>query len=107
VARAFDVTVVVPASLRSIFEGRTEVRLGVPATAGVADVLETLLRLYPRLHGQLASDRDGARRHMHLAVGEATSAQLAAGQGGLAAGQRLYLFALSRERPSGRPGLEG
>lgn len=106
-ARAFDVTIVVPTSLRPIFDGRPEVRLGVPATADVADVLETLLRLYPKLQARLASDRDGTRRHLHLLLGEQASWQLARGRGGLVAGQRLYLFGLGKERPGGRAGLEG
>ncbi|MFY0580030.1 hypothetical protein ACN28S_42460 [Cystobacter fuscus] len=56
-ARALDVNVVIPPPLRPLFEGRREVSLGVPGHAGVGDVLETLLSLYPRLRQHLAGDR--------------------------------------------------
>lgn len=100
--RPFDVTVLVAPALRTAFEGKREVTLGVPAGAGVGEVLEALLQLYPRLRTLVVTDRDAAPRHLHLALPEATALALARGQGGLAAGQRLYLFGLGRRR-QGRP----
>jgi hypothetical protein len=55
-ARAFDITVVVAPPLRNAFEGRSLVSLGLPSTADLGDVVETLLRLYPRTRSLLAGD---------------------------------------------------
>jgi hypothetical protein len=104
VAPPLDVTVVVPAALRAAFGGRSEVQLGVPAGASVGDVLETLLILYPRLYGLLPSDGDGHRPDVHLLLSEHASQELAQGRGGLAGGQRLFLFA-GPPSPGGRPGV--
>jgi hypothetical protein len=93
VARPLDVVIVLAPALRPLFEGRSEVSLGMPAGSSVVDVLATLLALYPRLQGQLASDRE-ARRHVALALEEGAMRELARGGGGLSSGGRLYLFAL-------------
>jgi hypothetical protein len=93
VARPLDISIVIPPALRPLFEGRREVSLGMPAGSGVVDVVATLLALYPRLQGQLASDRE-ARRHVVLALEESATRELARGGGGLESGGRLYLFAL-------------
>lgn len=106
-ARTFDVQVVVAPALRPAFEGRREIRLGVPSAASVGDVLETLLRLYPKTRLLLAGDRRLSGRYLHVALDEHASYELAQGGGGLSAGQRLYLFALSRPPPGRQPGLEG
>jgi len=97
VARPLDVVIVLAPSLRPLFEGRSEVSLGMPAGSSVVDVLATLLALYPRLQGQLASDRE-VRRHVTLALDERSMRELAHGGGGLSTGGRLYLFAQG-ERP--------
>ncbi|XXF76387.1 hypothetical protein P2318_25515 [Myxococcaceae bacterium GXIMD 01537] len=106
-ARTLDVTVVVAPALRAAFEGRREISLGVPAPSGVGDVLETLLRLYPRARGLLAGEGGQGGRYLHVALDEHSTRELARGGGGLSAGQRLYLFALSRPSPGGRAGREG
>ena len=93
VARPLDISIVIPPALRPLFEGRREVSLGMPAGSGVVDVIATLLALYPRLQGQLASDRE-ARRHVALALEEGAARDLARGGGGLSSGGRLYLFLL-------------
>ncbi|MBF5044482.1 MoaD/ThiS family protein [Aggregicoccus sp. 17bor-14] len=90
-ARPLDIVIVIPPALRPLFEGRREVSLGMPAGSGVVDVIATLLALYPRLQGQLASDRE-ARRHVVLALEEAAARELARGGTGLESGGRLYLF---------------
>jgi hypothetical protein len=106
-ARNFDVSVVVSPVLRMVFEGRREISLGVPAAAGVGDVLETLLTLYPQAYLLLAGDRRQGGRYLHVALDEHASWELARGGGGLSAGQRLYLFALTRPPAGRRAGLEG
>ncbi|HET9451328.1 MAG TPA: hypothetical protein VFO83_10620 [Aggregicoccus sp.] len=93
VARPLDISIVIPPALRPLFEGRREVSLGMPAGSGVVDVIATLLALYPRLQGKLASDRE-PRRHVVLALEEAATRELARGGGGLESGGRLYLFDL-------------
>ncbi|MDY7228768.1 hypothetical protein [Hyalangium rubrum] len=107
-ARPLDITVVVAPSLRGAFEGRQVVNLGVPATAHVGDVLETLLRLYPRLNSLLAGDKGPpGGRYLHVALDEHASRELAQGRGGLAAGHKVFIFALSRPPASSRTSLEG
>ena len=107
-ARSLDITVVVAPSLKSAFEGRLVVTLGVPATANMGDVVETLLRLYPRTQALLAGDRGApGGRYLHVAMDEHSSRNLALGGGGLAAGHKVFVFALSRPPASRQPGLEG
>ncbi|EAU69184.1 hypothetical protein STIAU_6185 [Stigmatella aurantiaca DW4/3-1] len=86
--------------LRNVFDGRLTVSLSLPATARVGDVVESLLNLYPRSKALLAGDRENpSGRFLHFA--------LAPGGEGLAAGQKVFLFAPSR-RPGGNlAGLEG
>jgi hypothetical protein len=108
VARALDITVVVAPSLRAAFEGRLVVTLGVPATANMGDVLESLLRLYPRTQALLAGDRGApGGRYLHVALDEHSSRELAQGRRGLAAGHKVFLFALSRPLASSQTSLEG
>jgi hypothetical protein len=108
VARALDITVVVAPSLRGAFEGRLVLTLGVPATASMGDVVETLLRLYPRTQSLLAGDRGApGGRYLHVALDEHSSRELARGGGGLAAGHKVFLFALSRPPASKQTGREG
>ncbi len=107
-ARALDVTVVVPPPLRIAVDGRMEVNLGVPANAGVGEVLETLFTLYPRLRLFLAGDRPATGGVcFQLALDEHSSHELAMGGTGLSAGRRLYLFSLSRPPASSPAGLQG
>jgi hypothetical protein len=97
VAPALDITVVVAPPLRSAFEGRSHVSLGLPATADLGQVVETLLRLYPRTRSLLAGDRGTpGGRYMHLVL-DAPSAT----------GHKIFIFALSRPPASSQPDLEG
>lgn len=103
--RVLDVTVVVPPPLRALFEGRREVSLGMPATAGVGEVFETLLSLYPRMRLCFAGDRPVAGGpYLHFFLDEHALADLAAGGPGLSPGRRVVLSCLSRPSPSRRPG---
>jgi hypothetical protein len=107
-ARALDITVVVAPSLRAAFDGRLSVTLGVPATANMGDVVESLLRLYPRTQTLLAGDRGTpGGRYLHVALDEHSSRELAQGRGGLAAGHKVFVFALSRPLASRRSSKEG
>lgn len=98
VSRPLDVTVVVPPALQAAFDGRREVVLGVPAGATPAEVVETLLLLYPRLRGELLDEREVAPRTLHLFLPHPDA-------GRLAPGDRLYLFATPR-RPLAPPAGE-
>lgn len=106
-ARTYDVAVVVAPSLRGAFEGRRELSLGMPAQAGVGDVLEALLKLYPRARQYVAGERGGSGLYLHVALDERASLELARGGGGLSAGLKLYVFALSRAPKGWRAGGEG
>ena len=105
-SKPLDVTVVVPPLLRALFEGRRELRLGVPEEAGVGEVLEALLSLYPRLSQCLAGDtpvRGGL--YVQVVLDEHALADLASGGRGLSTGRRVVLFSLSRPAPAhSRPG---
>jgi hypothetical protein len=107
VARTWEVTVVVAPALRGAFEGRRELTLGLPANAGVGDVLESLFNLYPRVRQYLAGERGGQGLYLHIALDERASEELAHGGGGLSAGLKLYFFALSRTPGARRAGVEG
>lgn len=105
-SRALDVIVVVPPQLRALFEGRRELRLGMPEEAGVGEVFEALLLLYPRLKQCLAGDfpvRGGV--YVQVTLDESAFRELASGGRGLSTGRRVVLFSLSRpSSPTPRPG---
>lgn len=107
-AQALDITVVVAPPLRSAFDGRARVILGLPETADLGEVVETLLRLYPRTRSLLAGDRGPpGGRYMHLVLDAPSLHEPVPGLAGLSAGHKIFLFALSRPPASSRPGLEG
>ncbi|MFP2933507.1 hypothetical protein ACLESO_51865, partial [Pyxidicoccus sp. 3LG] len=89
------------------FEGRRELSLGVPDGAGVGDVLESLLKLYPRAWQYLLRERGSSSLHLHIALDEGASGELARGQGVLAPGLKLYVFALSGPSGGRQAGGEG
>jgi len=88
-----NVTVVVPPTLRGAMEGRKQVQLGVPPHADVGDVLETLLRLYPKLMHHVANDRKVVSSILTLFLNEQAAQDLASRRTGLREGTRLYLSA--------------
>ncbi len=61
-----NVTVHIPASLGAAFEGRRTLQLGVPKGAELADVLQTLFTLYPRVYFLLPHEGPGARVQLSL-----------------------------------------
>nr|WP_211194592.1 hypothetical protein [Pyxidicoccus fallax] len=103
-----DVTVVVAPSLRSAFEGRREVNLGLPSGSGLGDVLESLFMLYPQAWRHMATERGGgADLYLQLAMDERAAEALSGGGGGLSGPLRLYVFSLSRVSRTRQAGVEG
>ena len=86
------ITVHVPPTLLAAFEGRNRVDLGVPANAGLGDVLQAVFALYPRLSAFMAHER--SRAPMELTV------LLAPGVDSfrLRDGERLFLVARQPRR---------
>jgi hypothetical protein len=74
-----NVTVIIPRPLQPACEGRAKIELGVPPTSDVADVLHTLMALYPGLKAWVANEK----RPMKQFFGVAQS------------GRKLFLFASS------------
>jgi hypothetical protein len=86
-----NVTVVVPPALRLFVANKRQIELGVPITADVADVLQSLMVLYPKLTALQADERQGERRHLQLLLDEPTSEAIATGRTGLKEGKTLLL----------------
>ncbi|MBE2251167.1 MAG: hypothetical protein IAE78_16625 [Myxococcus sp.] len=74
-----NVTVIIPRSLQSACEGRAKIELGVPPTSDIADVLHTLMALYPGLKAFVANERRPQKQHFAVAQ----------------AGRKLFLFTAS------------
>ena len=91
-----NVTVLVPSTLRSAVDGKHKLDLGVPAGAGVGEVLQTLLTLYPKLRSAMASEMR-LRRQQLTVVFEPRSA-LRGGRDGI----RVWLFAAPAPAGAGR-----
>ena len=82
-----NVTVLIPSTLRSAVDGKHKLDLGVPAGAGVGEVLQTLLTLYPKLRSAMASDTRLRRQQLTVVVEPRSVAR------GLRDGIRVWLFA--------------
>jgi len=78
-----NVTVIIPRLLQAACEGRSKIELGVPPTSDVADVLQTLLSLYPGLKAFVANERRPMKQHFAVAQ----------------SGRKLFLFAASSPSP--------
>ena len=63
-----NVTVLVPSTLRAAVEGKHKLDLGVPAGSGVGEVVQTLLTLYPKLRGAMASETRPRRQQLTVVV---------------------------------------
>lgn len=100
-ANAVNVTVVIPNTLRGAVEGRKQVSLGLPSSADVGDLLQTLLKLYPKLGLHVATDRKTDRPSLCAFQGEQASLELAHRRGGLKEGARIYLSAAAPRRVPG------
>jgi hypothetical protein len=86
-----NVTVMVPRALRTVFEGRVKVNLGLPPTADVGDLLEALFKLYPKVKQHLASDNVATKgQHLSLYSSEVGAKDIS-WRARLREGQTLYL----------------
>ncbi len=94
-----NVQVMMPESLRAAVEGRFRVELGVPPTADVADVVQTLVLLYPKLTAHLPSERRPVRQHLNIFQSEQATEELAQRRGPLREGQVIYLAASCQGAP--------
>jgi hypothetical protein len=92
-----NVTVLVPSDLKRAVEGRVKLTLGFPPAATVGDVVETLLRLYPRLSQHLLDERKPDQAGLSLFLSEQASRPLRDGD-------RLYVFATAPRRQEGSEG---
>ena len=91
-----NVTVLVPSTLRSAVDGKHKLDLGVPAGAGVGEVLQTLLTLYPKLRAAMANETRPRRQQLTVVV-EPRSAR------GSREGVRVWLFAAAGSTEPARP----
>jgi hypothetical protein len=62
-----NVTIIIPKPLQAACEGRARIELGVPSHSDVADVLQTLLALYPGLKAFVANERRPLKQHFGVA----------------------------------------
>jgi len=62
-----NVTVIIPRSLQPACEGRSSIELGVPPQSDVADIIQTLMALYPGLRAFVASEKRPLRQHFGVA----------------------------------------
>ena len=90
-----NVTVLIPASLRSALDGKRRVELGVPAGSGVGEVLQTLLTLYPKLSRRVATEKSQGRQGLTLFFEQAGTRR------GRREHARVWLFAPSGAEPTG------
>ncbi|MFL5322408.1 MAG: hypothetical protein ACJ790_22305 [Myxococcaceae bacterium] len=97
-----NVTVRVPPALRPAVEGRKELSLGLPATADVGDLIDTLLALYPKLRMFMATDTKQARQALSLFLPESALHELAHKRPALREGQVVYLVGGLVRREEGR-----
>ena len=90
-----NVTIVLPHSLRPAVDGRRRLELGVPLTADLGDVLQTLFTLYPKLKAFVPSDKRGIRQELNVFLSEQGTRDLADRRKGMREGQKVYVFASS------------
>ncbi len=62
-----NITVIIPRTLQAACEGRARIELGVPASSDVADILTTLMTLYPGLRAFVANEKRPLRQHFGVA----------------------------------------
>jgi molybdopterin synthase sulfur carrier subunit len=64
-----SITVLLPAYLQPLAEGRAEVELGSPC-ATVGEAMRTLARAYPGVYDRVITERGDVRPHINLFVEE-------------------------------------
>ena len=62
-----NITVIIPRTLQAACEGRARIELGVPASSDVADIITTLMTLYPRLKAFVANEKRPLKQHFGVA----------------------------------------
>ena len=62
-----NVTVMIPRPLQPACEGRARIELGVPPSSTVADVVQTLMALYPGLRAFVANEKRPLKQHFGVA----------------------------------------
>ncbi len=62
-----NITVIIPKTLQGACEGRAKIELGVPPTTDLADVIQTLMTLYPGLRALVANEKRPMRQYFGVA----------------------------------------
>ncbi len=62
-----NITVIIPKALQAACEGRAKIELGVPPTSDLADVIQTLMTLYPGLRAFVANEKRPMRQSFGVA----------------------------------------
>ena len=62
-----DITVIIPRTLQAACEGRAKIQLAVPASSDVADIITTLMTLYPGLKAFVANEKRPLKQHFGVA----------------------------------------
>lgn len=62
-----NITVIIPRTLQAACEGRARIELGVPPTSDVADIITTLMALYPGLKAFVANEKRPLKQHFGVA----------------------------------------
>ena len=94
-----SITVHVADTVRGALEGRRKVELGVPSTADLGELVETLVRLYPRLLALWSTERKDSPHGLRILLAERALGELAHRGKGLRDGDRVYLASLPLRAP--------
>lgn len=62
-----NITVIIPRTLQAACEGRARIELGVPSSSDVADIITTLMTLYPGLKAFVANEKRPLKQHFGVA----------------------------------------
>ena len=62
-----NITVIIPKALQAACEGRAKIELGVPPSSDLADVIQTLMTLYPGLRAFVANEKRPMRQYFGVA----------------------------------------
>ena len=62
-----NITVIIPRPLQPACEGRAKIELGVPPASDLADIITTLMSLYPGLKAFVANEKRPLKQHFAVA----------------------------------------
>lgn len=71
-----NITIIIPRTLQAACEGRAKIELSVPSTSDLAEIITTLMSLYPGLKAFVANEKRPMKQHFGVAR----------------AGQKVFLF---------------